>query len=476
MAGWSDPSGRLLHIERLVRTLPIALASADARRRVRLWNPAFEKLFLYKADEIEGKNLETLVGLRDDREAGAAVQRLTRGEYVRLTTRGRRKDRTMVEIEFHGVPDAVNGRFTGYSGLFHDITEQRARERALQLSEEKFSKAFLITPTTAALSTSPDNRLIDVNNTWVRLTGYRREEAISRTPVELGLLAEGDFRGINQQVDARGGRLRDFECQFRMRDGTIRIGSLSVEEFVVEGEPLRMTIVADITSLRNAEASLSRITQLLLESHERERIRIAHELHDDIGQRMAAWQLGLDRLVRDLRGPNAVLRVRLTELRAQAAGISTVVQALSRDLHSGPLSLLTIDIALERLCSELSERLDMDIAFSRRDVPEALPSEVSLCLFRVAQDALGHIAKHGGSRRAEIELQGTPGAIHLSVKEYGHAFSVDDAQAAQLTVITMRERVAVLKGTFSLTWTSGGGTQVDVAIPLTDTGTTDGRG
>jgi signal transduction histidine kinase len=237
-----------------------------------------------------------------------------------------------------------------------------------------------------------------------------------------------------------------------------------------------MTIVADITSLRNAEASLSRISQLLLESHERERIRIAHELHDDIGQRMAAWQLGLDRLVRDLRGPNAVLRVRLTELRTQASGISTVVQALSRDLHSGPLNLLTIDIALERLCSELSERLDMDIAFTRRDVPEALPSEVSLCLFRVAQDALGHIAKHGGSRRAEIELQGTPGAVHLCVKEYGHAFSVDDAQAAQLTVITMRERVAVLKGTFSLTWTSGGGTQVDVAIPLTDTGTTDGRG
>jgi len=470
MAGWSDPSGRLQHIEHLVRTLPIALAVADARRRVRFWNPAFEKLFLYKADEIEGKNLETLVGLRDDREAGSAVQRLTRGEHVRLTTRGRRKDRTIVDIEFHGVPAAVNGRFTGYWGLFHDITEQRARERALLSSQEKFSKAFLITPTTAAVSTSPDNRLIDVNNTWVRLTGYRREEAIGRTPLELGLLGEADFREINQQVEARGGRLRDFECQFRMRDGSIRIGSLSVEEFVVEGEALRMTIVADITPLRNAEASLSRIIQLLLESHERERIRISHELHDDIGQRMAAWQLGLDRLVRDLRGSNTVLRERMTELRTQAAGISTVVQALSRNLHSGPLDLLVIDIALERLCRELSERLDLDIAFTRRDVPSVLPTDVSLCLFRVAQDALGHIAKHGGSRRAELELRGTPGEIHLCVKEYGHAFSVDDTQAAQLTVITMRERVAVLKGTFSITWTSGGGSQLDVVIPLDDAG------
>jgi len=132
------------------------------------------------------------------------------------------------------------------------------------------------------------------------------------------------------------------------------------------------------------------------------------------------------------------------------------------------LNLLTIDIALERLCSELGERLDMDIAFTRRDVPDALPSDVSLCLFRVAQDALGHVAKHGGSRRAEIELRGTPGGVQLYVKEYGHAFSVDDSQATQLTVITMRERVAALKGTFSITWTPGGGTQVDVAIPLAD--------
>jgi signal transduction histidine kinase len=144
------------------------------------------------------------------------------------------------------------------------------------------------------------------------------------------------------------------------------------------------------------------------------------------------------------------------------------VQALSRNLHSGPLDLLVIDIALERLCRELSERLDLDIAFTRRDVPGALPADVSLCLFRVAQDALGHIAKHGGSRRAELELRGTPGAVHLCVKEYGHAFSVDDTQAAQLTVITMRERVAVLKGTFSITWTSGGGSQLDVTIPLAD--------
>jgi len=231
-----------------------------------------------------------------------------------------------------------------------------------------------------------------------------------------------------------------------------------------------MTIVADITPLRNAEASLSRISQLLLDSHERERIRIAHELHDDIGQRMAAWQLGLDRLVRDLRGSNTVLRVRLTELRTQAAGISTVVQALSRDLHSGPLNLLTIDIALERLCSELSERLDMDIAFTRHDIPDRLPSDISLCVFRVAQDALSHVAKHGGSRRAEIELRGMPGAIHLRVREYGHAFSVDDGQAAQMTVITMRERVAGLKGMFSISWLGEGGTQVDVSIPLPDHG------
>ena len=466
MAGWSDRSGRLRNIERLVRTLPIAVASADARRRVRFWNPAFERLFLYHSDDIAGKNLEALVGLRDDRDAGAAVQRLERGECVQVVTRGRRKDRSLIDIEFHGVPDSINGKFTGYWGLFEDITQRRSHERTLQLSEEKFAKAFLITPSTGAVSTTPDNRLIDVNNTWVRLFGYRREEAIGRTPLELGLLDEADFRDINQRVEARGGRLRDFECRFRARDGTVRSGSVSIEEFVVEGQALRMTLVADITPLKNAEASLSTISQMLLENHEGERMRVARELHDDIGQRMAAWQLGVDRLTRDLHGSNTPLRSRLEELRSQAAGISSAVQALSRELHAGPMTLLAIDNALERLCGELSERLDMDVSFTRRDVPGLVPADVSLCLFRVAEDALGHIAKHGESRRAEIELRGTGGGIHLMVRTFGHAFSTDSGHGAQLWVITMRERVAKMNGAFSITWNAGGGTQVDVAVPL----------
>jgi signal transduction histidine kinase len=267
-------------------------------------------------------------------------------------------------------------------------------------------------------------------------------------------------------VEARGGRLRDFECRFRARDGTVRSGSVSIEEFVVEGQALRMTLVADITPLKNAEASLSTISQMLLENHEGERVRVARELHDDIGQRMAAWQLGLDRLTRDLHGSDTPLRARLEELRSQAAGISSAVQALSRELHAGPMTLLAIDNALERLCGELSERLDMDVSFTRRDVPGLVPADVSLCLFRVAQDALGHIANHGGSRRAEIELRGAGGAIHLMVRAFGHAFSTDSGHGALLWVITTRERVAKMNGTFSITWNPGGGTQIDVAVPL----------
>jgi len=466
MAGWSDSSRRLHKIERLVRTLPIAVASADARRRVRFWNPAFERLFLYRADDIAGKNLESLVGLREDRDGGAAVERLARGEFVQLILRGRRKDRSVIDIEFHGVPESVNGKFTGYWGLFQDISDRRSRELALQMSEEKFAKAFMITPSTGWVSTTPDNRLIDVNHTWVRLFGYRREEAIGRTPLELGLLDAADFREINQRVEARGGRLRDFECRFRGRDGTVRSGSVSIEEFVVEGQSLRMTLVADITPLKHAEASLSTISQMLLENHEGERVRIARELHDDIGQRLAAWQLCVDRLTREQNGASMPLRARLEELRSHAAGISTAVQALSRDLHAGPLTMLAIDNALERLCAEFSERRDMDIAFTRRDVPGRVAADVSLCLFRVAQDALAHIAQYGGSRRAEIELRGADGTIHLMVRAFGRAFSTDSGEGAKLGIITMRERVATMNGTFSITWNPGGGTQIDIAVPL----------
>src|SRR5262249_46702573 len=184
-------------------------------------------------------------------------------------------------------------------------------------------------------------------------------------------------------------------------------------------------------------------------------------------QRLALLQFGIDRLKEEVPAPATDFVGRLDELRKQLAETSTGVQTLSRELHSPTLDILRIDKSLRALCADFNKRLNMEIDFNSRDVPRAVPSEVSLGLFRVLQEALQNSATHSGTRYAVVELEGLPGEIHMRVKDFGNGFTMDSAlRAAGLGLVTMRERVALVKGTFSIRSAPGEGTEIDVRVPV----------
>jgi PAS domain S-box-containing protein len=333
---------------------------------------------------------------------------------------------------------------------------------------EKFSRAFLATPTAMTLSTAKEDRLIDVNETWVHLTGYPREEAIGRTPLELNLLEDPeDYQRLNHQLEAQRGSLRGAECRFRMRDGRIIIGSFSAEEFDVNGEALRIVVMADITGLKQLKEALSRTSQQLIRAQEQERFRIARDLHDDIGQRLALLQMGIDQVKESIPAPTEEVLWRMDELSKQAADIARDIRELSHGLHSPKLRLLGIDQALRGLCEDVHAQLNLAIDFRSHDVPTAVGTEASLCLFRVLQEALNNSAKHSGTSRVDVELWGTFGAIHLRIRDFGSGFpSVPGAGGTGLGLMTMRERVGMVGGTWSIASTPQVGTEINIRVPL----------
>ena len=455
-------------VSQFMASCPIAIAGTDATHRIRYCNPAFEHLFRYRSSEALGQKLETLVGFVDNKEAATALTRVWKGEPIHLTTRAQRKDRTAIDVEFHGVPKTIDGPFTGYWGLFQDITERKRMEHLLRVSREVFKKAFHASPMTVALATSPDNRLIDVNDTWLRVTGYNRNAVIGRTPLDLGLLEDPrDFDRINDRVRANHGHLRDFECRFRSADRRLIVGLVSIEQFEVEQQTFRIVMVADITALRQAEATLSQVTQNVIEAQEWERLRIARDLHDDIGQRLAVWQFTMDRLLHDVQHGAPQVEPRLHDLQKQARSIAADLQSLSRELHSPTLSLIRIDKSLKRLCEEVGARLGIHVDFTSSHVPQNVAPEVSLCLFRVLQEALANVVKHSGTRRAIVHLAGTGAAVEMKVRDFGHGLSPDSAATSVgIGLVTMRERVAMVKGTFSIASPSDGGLEIEIRLPL----------
>jgi signal transduction histidine kinase len=167
-----------------------------------------------------------------------------------------------------------------------------------------------------------------------------------------------------------------------------------------------------------------------------------------------------------LVGSNLV-RNRIGELQKQASEIATDIQTLSHDLHSAKLEHLGPVGAMRTLCQELGEQTKVKIEFKTQDLPSPLPPEISLCLFRVLQEALRNAVRHSGAPQVEVELRGTPDEIHLAVSDRGIGFDSRTARGSRgLGLVSMEERLKLLKGSISIESQPNRGTTIHARLPL----------
>ena len=123
--------------------------------------------------------------------------------------------------------------------------------------------------------------------------------------------------------------------------------------------------------------------------------------------------------------------------------------------------------ALRSYCRELSKQTGIEVQFSNADVPQSLPKEISLCIYRIAQEALRNVAKHSGAKSAAVDLSAGPTEIRLTVSDAGKGFVPQACQEHHgLGLVSMQERVRYVGGVWSLQSRPRGGTLVTVRIPL----------
>jgi signal transduction histidine kinase len=202
-----------------------------------------------------------------------------------------------------------------------------------------------------------------------------------------------------------------------------------------------------------------------LDAQEAERIRIARELHDDIGQRMAVLTMAIDTLSE--RFPVAKTDTRVRALSMQALELAKDIQAISRTLHSSKLDYLGLVSASASFCRDLSEQQKVGVDFRSHDVPDDVPKEVAICLFRVLQEAVNNAVKHSGADQVQVTLQVDEREIRLDVVDEGIGFDPAAAKlGAGLGLISMKERVGLLAGEIVIQSRAGGGTTVRARVPL----------
>lgn len=221
-----------------------------------------------------------------------------------------------------------------------------------------------------------------------------------------------------------------------------------------------------------AERELRGMSLRLMHAEDAERQRIARELHDEMGAQLLLLTLGIGALKQRDSQRELPPSEELERLSAAAKEIGECTRLLSHQLHPPSLELLGLTSTLSEFCKEFGERAGLHIEFVHAGVPKALPGEIALCIYRIAQEALQNVQKHSGSSEARVELVATTDYVQLSVSDKGKGFAPALVVSGQgLGLLSMAERVRSLGGEFSVRSSPGQGTSVVVSVPIPDIST-----
>ncbi len=223
----------------------------------------------------------------------------------------------------------------------------------------------------------------------------------------------------------------------------------------------------DTTDQKLAQQALAKISGQLIEAQEKERSRIARDLHDDICQRLALLSMEIERANRTTGSSFSATKQNLEDIRKHCSEIALDVQSLSHQLHSSTLDFLGVVTAIRSFCAEFSKQHQVDIEFTDRNVPRHLPKAISLCFFRVSQEALHNAVKYSGTKQFFVALSGTEKEIQLVVQDAGAGFDIEEARKNPgLGLVSMQERVNLVHGTFSIESKPGKGTRISAIVPF----------
>ncbi|MGB2663258.1 MAG: ATP-binding protein, partial [Candidatus Acidiferrum sp.] len=251
-------------------------------------------------------------------------------------------------------------------------------------------------------------------------------------------------------------------------DGTVRwLAARGKFYYARNGNPERMLGVSlDITERKRTEEALSCMNRRVIEAEERERNRIAKDLHEDVGQRLALLAIGIEQLKNDHPNRTVELLDRMDSVWKQTLEILTDVKASAHELYSPRLEYLGVAAVMRIFCEEFGERKKVEIDFMSRGLPSLVQPDVSICLFRVLQEALHNGVKHSGVEKFRVQLWADD-EIHLTVSDSGAGFDLEAAKTGPgLGLIRMEQRLRLVNGTFSVDSQPEKGTTVQAGVPL----------
>ncbi|MGC2112458.1 MAG: PAS domain S-box protein [Candidatus Korobacteraceae bacterium] len=431
-------------------------------------NRAFEQHTGFLRTEVLGRSIAEVGHLSDLRSLNHAFEKALAQGSVRNTEA---RLRTKMGEALIVLLSAEIIEFDGQSCVLtvaEDITERKQAEDALRESEERFRVMADSAPIMMWMS-GVDKGCTDFNRGWLEFTGRTSQQEIGDGwisgvhPADL----EKCLHTYHAAFDAR----QPFTMEYRLRhhDGEYRwIADTGVPRLLMDGRFVGyIGCCVDIDDQKQAELARTDLSRRLMTAQEAERTRIARELHDGIGQSLALLGIQMQRAGQPASLRDGKRSLGIPELCGKVKEIGAQVSRLSHQLHSSELEFLGLAVAVKGLCREFSEQYRIKVNCVCTGVPAELNSDVSLCFLRVVQEALHNVAKHSRASAVEVEVTGAVANITLAISDNGVGFEMNKVrQTAGLGMVSMRERMHLIGGEFTISSSPGSGTKILARAPL----------
>ena len=441
-------------------------------------NTEWEKLSGYSKKEVEGKKKWTEFVYKKDLERmeehhrkrrGKGAQTLNEYEFRFFDRHGNVKD----ILGKTGVIPRTKGRVVSWL----DITARKQAEQAVKQSEEHYRHLFEQSRD-AIYTTTREGKFVDINQSFLGLFGYTREEIIGFKAQEI-YANPSDQPRLKQEVDQKG-FVRDFEAKLRKKDGTeidclITASVRQADDRSILGY---QGIIRDITKRKQAEAELKRsqeelrnLTAHLQSVREEERRSLARDIHDDLGQALTALKMDLSLLRKKFPKDQKPLLDRTQAISKLMDTSIETVKRISTELRPGVLDDLGLTAAIEWQAEEFQHRtgITCEVTSDPRDI--ILDRDRSTAIFRIFQESLTNVARHAQATRVTASLKEKAGTLELKVRDNGRGITKEQiSDPKSFGIIGMRERVYPWEGQVKVKSAPGQGTTVEVRIPLAKEG------
>jgi PAS domain S-box-containing protein len=360
--------------------------------------------------------------------------------------------------------------------------DRQLAEEALRQSEARY-RNVVETQSELICRYLSDTTLTFVNEAYCRFFGRTSEELIGTKFIELIPEAWRENSLSHVASIIANPRREAHEHEVLKPDGSIGWHQW-IDHAILDasGNVIELQgIGRDITERRRAEEALRQredelrwshrqIRELagrLMTAHEEERRRISRELHDDLNQKVAALAINLSWIKRQLPPSADAVVAQLDKVQNRAKELADGIRQLSHELHPAALEHSGLATALRSFVDEFSRHEEIDVSLTIPDRGEAIPQEIALCLYRIAQESLRNVAKHSGAKTAAVTLLLEDGIARVKVEDGGRGFDPDLVRrSGGLGLVSMEERVRLMQGSFQVSARPDGGTSLLASIPL----------